>query len=174
MASYPSDLPQAMIADYSVQTSTGISAVRFENGFARQRRTARRDRQVFTLSFVFTTSQLWEWQLWANANGYAWHTMNMESPYSGLSVSGENLIPHSIRYVSSPTIELMSIGYVRVSVSAEMDVTTLPQGIVTFTGNWIRGGTPAAPSSSAYYRAGIPATPSADTVTAGSPALPAA
>jgi len=174
MAGYPAGLPLPTVIDYGVQTATGLALVRFDRGNSRLRRKAKRHRQMFTLSFVFTSSQLWTWQSWANESGYDWHSMLLESPFSGLSVSGSDLIPHSIRYVSDISMAPLSSGVMRVTVAAEMDVTTLPQGIVTFTGNWIRGGTPASPSSSAYYRAGIPATPSTDTVIAGSPALPAA
>lgn len=173
MAQYPIGLPLPIIANYSISANTGLTSVRFENGMARQRRNAKRDRYTFTMSFVFTSAQLWTWQSWANQSGYDWHSMFMESPYSGLSLIGQNLIPHSIRYISDITLDVVSQGYMRASVIAEMDVTTLPQGIVTFTGNWIRGGIPAATYVN-YYRAGIPATPSTDAVTAGSPALPAA
>ena len=174
MASYPIGLPAPQIADYSISTATGLMPIRFERGNVRQRRTAQRHKQTFTMTFMLTINQLWSWQLWANESGYDWHTMFLESPYSGLSVSGANLIPHSIRYVSDFSIQVVTQGDVRATVIAEMDVTTLPQGIVTFTGNWIRAGIPATPSSANYYRAGIPATPSTDTLTAGSPAIPAA
>ena len=174
MASDPIGLPNGQISDYSVATATGLAPIKFERGNTRQRRTAQRHKQSFTLSFVLTSSQLWTWQLWANENAYNWHTMLLESAYSGLSVSGQALIPHTIRYVSDISIQVISQGYLKATVLAEMDVTTLPQGIITITGNWIRAGIPATPSSANYYRAGIPATPSTDTLTAGSPAIPAA
>lgn len=173
MAQYPPGLPLPELANYSASTNVGLTLVRFENGMARQRRSARINRHSFSMSFVFTSAQLWTWQSWANQYGFDWHSMLMESPYSGLSVSGANLIPHTIRYTSDISLEVVSQGYMRASIIAEMDVTTLPQGIVTFTSNWVRGGTPAATYTDAF-RGGTPATPSVDTVTAGSPALPAA
>lgn len=173
MAEYPSTLPGPQIADYGVSNIFGLSAVRFENGGTRQRRGAKRDRIVFSLSFVFSTAELWVWQSWANAQGYDWHTMDLESAWSGLSSTGETVIPHTVRYISDISTYPLGSGYHRVAVQAEMDVNTLPQGVVVQTGNWYVARTPSNPATDRII-AGSPSAPSTDVIIAGSPDLPAA
>lgn len=173
MAAYPDGLPLPQVAEYSVATVRGLGAVRFERGNTRQRRMVRRDRNVFSLAFVFTTAELWTWQSWANQYGYDWHTMSLESAYSGLSVTGASLIPHTVRYISDIAFQTIAAGIVRVSVQAEMDVTTIPQGILAPSGNWYVAGSPSSPATDKIL-AGTPAAPSTDTIIAGTPALPAA
>ena len=70
-------------------------------------------------------------------------------------------------------IEPVSAAHVRVSVEAEMDLNTLPLGIVDQTGNVYVAGTPASPSSANTIRAGTPASPSTDQIIAGTPGLTA-
>lgn len=173
MAAYPAGLPAPLLAPYANQTATGVTAVQFERGNRRQRRTARKDRQIFSLSFVFTMTELWTWQSWANRFGYDWHSMDLASAWSGLSDPDGDPVPHTIRYTSDIAFEAVAPGVVRVSVEAEMDVSTLPQGVLTPSGNWYVAGTPASPSAN-YLVAGTPASPSSDVVVAGTPALPAA
>lgn len=173
MVAYPSDLPLPLVADYAVSTVRGVDAVKFERGNRRQRRTAKRERQVFALAFTFSMAQLYEWQTWANAYGYYWHTMNLESPWSGLSASGSALIPHTVRYISDLSIEAITAGYVNVYVQAEMDVSSVPQGILAPSGNWYVAGTPASPAANRVI-AGTPSAPATDVIIAGTPASPAA
>ena len=54
-----------------------------------------------------------------------------------------------------------------------MDLDTLPQGVVNYSGVWIVGGSPASPSANNYV-GGSPASPSTDFIIAGSPENPAA
>lgn len=171
MSAYPSTLPCPQIEGYQVDIDYGVSGVTFENGNRRQRRQFRQERHYFTFSLVLTTAQLWTWQSWANQFGYDWHYMNLESNYSGLA--GQTLIPHYIRYISDISIEAVDIDYFRVSVQAEMDVDTLPIGVVEFTGDWLIANTPAAPATDRII-AGTPAAPATDFIIAGSPAAPAA
>lgn len=173
MAQYPATLPGPLVAEYGVNNVFGLTAVRFENGGSRQRRGAKRDRIVFALSFHFSTAQLWTWQSWANGEGYSWHTMELESAWSGLSGTGETVIPHTVRYISDIVIEPLGAGYVKATVQAEMDVNTLPQGIVVQTGTWYVARTPSNPATDRII-AGTPAAPSADVIIAGTPDLPAA
>lgn len=173
MAEYPTTLPGPQIAEYGISNIFGLSAVRFERGNNRQRRGAKRDRIVFGLSFVFSTAQLWTWQSWANRYGYDWHTMPLESAWSGQSSTGETVVPHTVRYISNIDIQPIGNGYVRVSVQAEMDVNTLPQGIVVQTGNWYVARTPSNPATDVII-AGTPASPSTNVIIAGTPDLPAA
>lgn len=173
MSDYPLTLPLPLVAEYAVQTVVGVSAVSFERGNNRQRRTASRERHTFSLSFVLTTAQLWEWQSWANQSGYDWHLMNLESAYSALSGSGARLVPHYVRYISDITIETLGGGYLRVLVSAELDLGRVPASNITPTGNWYVGGTPATPAANTIT-AGTPASPAVNTITAGTPILPAA
>lgn len=172
MAAYPEFLPAPQVSGYGVETITGVSAVTFERGNTRQRRSIRRERHVFNLSLVLTMPDLWAWQSWANQYGYDWHTMNLQTHYAGLA--GTTLLPHLVRYISDITIEPVGFDYVRVSLQAEMDANTLPGGLVDFTGNWYLGGTPAAPSSSNWVLGGTPASPSVNFIVAGSPGNPAA
>ena len=175
MAQYPSTLPGPQLAEYAVDIRSIYASTRFEHGNTRQRRFRRTNVLTFNFSFTFTTDQLWIWQSWANVYGYDWHTMNLKSAYSGLSTVVGTLVPHTVRYISDITLEHIAIGLVRASVVAEMDVNTLPVGVVTYTGNWYVGGTPASPSSANAIRAETPASPSSsNTITAGSPANPAA
>ncbi len=173
MVAYPDGLPLPQVADYSVSTVRGLGAVRFERGNTRQRRMSRRDRNVFGLTFTFTVAEPWTWQSWANQYGYDWHNMDLESAYSGLSVTGASLIPHTVRYISDIAYQTIASGIVRVSVQAEIDVTTIPQGIIAPSGNWYVAGTPASPATDKIL-AGTPSAPSTDTIIAGTPALPAA
>lgn len=173
MTDYPSTLPGPQIAEYGVSNLFGLSSVRFDRGNKRQRRGSKRDRIVFSLSFVLTTQELWVWQSWANASGYDWHTMDLESAWSGLAASGETLIPHTVRYISDISIQPLGAGYHRVMVQAEMDVNTLPQGVVVQTGNWYVARTPSNPATDRII-AGSPSSPSTDVIIAGTPSLPAA
>lgn len=173
MTDYPTTLPLPQIADYSSQTAMGLSAVTFEAGNRRQRRMSRRQRHTFTLSFVFTTGQLWTWQSWANSNGYDWHLMNLESAYSGFSVSGDRLIPHYVRYISDIGVEALGNDYHRVTVSAALDLDRPPSGNIVPSGNRFVAGTPASPATDTIT-AGTPSAPAANTITAGTPAIPAA
>lgn len=171
MAAYPSNLPAPQVSEYSVSTIRGVSAVTFEHGNKRQRRAAKRERQYFTLTFVFSMAELWTWQSWADDFGYDWHTMNLESPWSGLVVASSTLITHTVRYISDVQIEPIGSGYVRVSVQAEMDVNTVPQGAVVYTGNWYVARTPSNPAPTWIISLGAS---SPDTIIAGTPSLPAA
>lgn len=173
MANYPDGLPLPLVADYSVATVMGVSAVEFEGGNNRQRRTSARQRHTFSLSFVFTTGQLWEWQSWANQSGYDWHQMLLESSYSGFSSLGDRLVLHYIRYTSDIGIETLGNGYLRVMVSAELDLDRPPSGSISESGNWYVAGTPASPATNTIT-AGSPSSPATNTITAGTPAIPAA
>lgn len=173
MTDYPSTLPAPQIVDYAISTAVPISAVTFERGNKRQRRGAKKERHVFTMSFLFSTIELKTWQLWANQFGYDWHSMNLESFYSGFSLDGSLLIPHTVRYISDITLQLVAFDLFKVSITAEMDVSTVPQNILTPSGNWYVAGTPASPSTD-IVEAGTPALPSTDFIVAGSPANPAA
>lgn len=172
MAEYPSGLPLATVSGYEIAIDHGVSAVAFERGNTRKRHFAKQERHSFALSMVFSLSELWVWQSWANQYGYDWHYMPMVSNYSGFT--GTTPVPHYIRYTSDIGIQMIAADYVRVTVQAELDVNTLPQGSVDFTGNWYLGGTPAVPSSSNWILGGTPAAPSANNIIAGSPAYPAA
>ncbi len=167
---YPSGLPNALVQDYRVEVSHGVSAVAFERGNTRQRRSVNTKRHVFGLSMIFTMPQLWEWQSWANAYGYDWHYMDMISSYSGAS----GAIPHLVRYIGDISFQTVDLEHVRVSVQAEMDLNTLPLGDIVPSGDWIIAGTPAAPSNSNSIQAGTPAAPSTDFIIAGTPGVPAA
>ena len=151
----------------------GLTATTFEAGNRRQRKGTSRQRHTFNLSFVFTTGQLWTWQSWANLYGYDWHLMNLESAYSGFSITGDRLIPHYVRYTSDIGIEALGNGYFRVTVSAALDLDRPPSGDIVPSGNWYVAGAPATPAANTIT-AGTPAAPATDTITAGTPAVPAA
>jgi hypothetical protein len=168
---YPSSLPLPLIADYQVDITSGLSRVTFEHGNTRQRRSARRERHTFTLSLTLSVQELWTWQSWANQYGYDWHYLNLISNYSGFTDS--IAIPHYIRYIGDISIQPLSGTHVMVRVPAEMDLNTLPLGIVQQTGDVYIGGTPAAPSNSNSIQAGTPASPSTDNIIAGQPGLTA-
>lgn len=170
--SYPSGLPLPLVSGYGVNVDHGLSAVTFERGNTRQRRGVSRQRHVFSLSMILTIPHLWEWQSWANRYGYDWHLMDLQSSYSG--AASTRLIPHTVRYISDISIQLIDHQRVQVSVQAEMDLDTLPIGIVVPSGDWYVGGTPASPSNSNNILAGTPAAPSSNVIIAGSPGLPAA
>ena len=171
MTAYPSTLPLPQIDGYAVTVNTGVSAVRFENGNTRQRRSARQERHVFTLSLVLSMTELWTWQKWVNQYGYDWHYLDLTTSFAGFT-SGRTL-PHYIRYIGDIAIQPVSSAHVRVSVEAEMDLNTLPLGIIEQTGDVIIAGTPASPSNSNTIIAGSPASPSADQIIAGTPGLTA-
>lgn len=171
MTDYPDTLPVPQVADYQVSLTTGISRVVFEHGNTRQRRSARKERRTFSLSLVLTTAQLWEWQSWANQYGYDWHYLDLTSDYAGFTTG--RTLPHYIRYTGDVSIQSLGGGYVKVLFQAEMDLNTVPLGILTPTGDVIIGGTPASPNSSNSVQAGTPASPSTDIIIAGTPGLTA-
>lgn len=171
MTAYPSTLPCPQIDGYQVDVDYGVTAVTFEHGNTRQRRSASRERHVFNLSVVLTLPELWTWQSWANKYAYDWHQMNLESHYAGLA--GKIFVAHTIRYISDLTIEPIDADYMRVSFQAEMDMDTLPAGVVQPSGNWIIARTPGNAATD-WIIAKTPASPSTDTITAGTPVTPAA
>lgn len=171
MTDYPSTLPCPQIEGYQVNVDYGMTAVTFEHGNRRQRRGSSYEIHVFSLSLVLSIRELWLWQSWANQYAYGWHKMNLESHYSGLA--GKQLIPHTIRYISDIAIEAIDADYVRATFMAELDMTTLPEGVIITGSDWIIAGTPPAPSAD-WIIAGTPGLPSTDTITAGTPATPAA
>ncbi len=169
---YPLGLPAPLVSGYQVDVAYGVTAVTFERGNTRQRKSVTTQRHTFGLSFVFTVPELWTWQSWANRYGYDWHYINLISSYS--AANANRAIPHLVRYIGDISFQIVDLEHVRVSVQAEMDLNTLPQGDVILTGNWIIGGTPASPSNSNSILAGTPAAPSTDFIVAGSPGTPAA
>lgn len=171
-SSYPAGLPAPQFAGYANETNVGLSAVQFEAGNRRQRRTAAKDREAFAVFFQFTTQQWWQWLSWVNQYGYDWHSLKLASAYSGLSISGEILIPHTVRYTSDIGFELVSPGIFRVSTQLEMDVSTVPQSIFTPSGNIYAAGTAASPATDKIV-AGTAASPSSDIIIAGTATLPA-
>lgn len=173
MAGYPSTLPTPQIDGYATQIDYGYSAIAFENGNKRQRKRYKKELYYFQFSLILTSTQLWTWQSWANDFGYDWHWMQMQSNYVG--AAGATVSRHYIRYTGDISIEAIDGIYYRVTVQAEMDINTLPEGVITFTGNWIRAGTPASPSNSNNILAGTPDAPSnSNTIIAGTPSYPAA
>lgn len=173
MTDYPSTLPAPQIAEYGISNQFGLSSVRFENGQTRQRRGAKRDKLYFSFSFIFTTAQLWEWQSWANLYGYDWHQMDLESHWSGLTLTGEKIISHTVRYIGDITIMPLGGGYVKATVQAEMDTDTVPQNVVVVSGNWYVARTPSNPATDTII-AGTPSAPSANVIIAGTASVPAA
>lgn len=172
MTAYPASLPPPQVSGYQVDVSFGVSAVTFEHGNARQRRSIGRPRHTFALVYVLGIDELGAWQTWANRYGYDWHYQNLASSYSGLT--SNVLIPHYVRFTSDLSIALLDGEHVSVSVMAEMDAATLPSLVVEQSGDWILAGTPASPSSSDAILAGTPASPSSsNTFIAGSLGPPA-
>jgi len=200
MVAYPGTLPLPAVQPYAMAAETGLSAVKFEHGNNRQRRGARRARQVFSLSFTLTVAELGQWMAWANGSGYGWELMSLAGPYSNCAVT-----PHLVRLMSNPEVQMLTPAVAQVSVMAELNVESVHAGIVVYTGNRIIAGAPASPSASLviggrltlasapalslvpdgtwivaktvavpavdFVRAGVPASPSADTVTAGQPGI---
>jgi hypothetical protein len=171
VTTYPSNLPSPQIADYQVNVFSGVSSVTFEAGNTRQRRSARQERYAFRLSVVLSKSELWSWQAWANTYGYDWHYLDLISNFSGFTT--DIAIPHYVRYTSDIQIQPLGADYFMASFDAEMDLSTLPLGLVQQTGDVIIGGTPASPSNSDSIQAGTPASPSTDFIIAGQPGLTA-
>jgi hypothetical protein len=171
VTTYPSNLPSPQIADYQVNVFSGVSSVTFEGGNTRQRRSARQERYAFRLSVVLSKSELWTWQAWANTYGYDWHYLDLISNFSGFTT--DIAIPHYVRYTGDIQIQPLGADYFMASFDAEMDLSTLPLGIVQQTGDVIIGGTPASPSNSNSVQAGTPASPSSNFIIAGQPGLTA-
>jgi hypothetical protein len=167
---YPSGLPAPSVEGYSVDTQYGISAIAFERGNTRQRRGAKRERHVSSLSMVLSISELWQWQSWANRYGYDWHYMDLASSYSG--ATSDVLVPHYVRYIGDISVQQLSPTHVRVAVQAELNVSVLPLAAEELPADWIIAGTPASPSTDTIT-AGTPASPSTDTIIAGPTGLTA-
>lgn len=171
MVLYPSTLPCPQISDYQVVVNAAVSSVAFDHGNTRQRRGVKTEHHTFSMSLVLTIPQLWQWQSWANKYGYDWHYMPLESSYSGFANGA--LLDHLIRYIGDITIVPVNADHMRVTFQAEMDLSSLPVGIITPSGNWIVAKTPASPATD-WIIAKTPASPSTDIIIAGTPAMPAA
>lgn len=171
MATYPSNLPAPLIAEYSNSVNFGLSAIQFETGHRRQRRGAKRERQVFGLALVMPRALQYQWQTWINQYGYDFHYLDLESNWSG--GTGQTLIPHFVRVIGDIVVEEIDGMNVKITYQVEMDLNTLPTGAFVPSGNWYVARTPSTPPTDRII-AGTPSSPSTDWVIAGTPGIPAA
>lgn len=168
---YPSTLPSATVAGATVTLSYGLTATSFENGRSRQRRKTKREIRSLSLSYVFTGPQLWEWQSWANENGYDWHYEYAVTDYSGIRPSTS--MRHYLRYTGDIAIEAAGVNLYRVYVPAEMGIASLPEDLFTPTGNVIFGGRPGSPSTPDVISAETASGIATDQIKAGYPSFTA-
>lgn len=173
MTDYPSILPCPMASDYKGLVDFGLLAVKFNRGNTRRRRMASSRLETYDLSFAYTLQQLWTFQTWANQFGYDWHYMPIITHYSGF-VDPANVLPTRVRISGDISITTLNADMFRVRFPIEVDTTTRPFGITVPSGDWIIAKSPDAPSSPNWIVAGTPPAPSTDTITAGTPVLPAA
>lgn len=117
---YPSFLPCPQLEGYQIGISYGSEGVVFENGNSRRRRQFQTEVHTFSMSMVFTSKQLWDWQTWANRSGFNWHWMSLASDLSGSSTTSL----HNVRYIGDFSIEPVDAQYFKVTVQAEMNLNT--------------------------------------------------
>lgn len=119
---YPSAYPCPQISGYGLTVDRGFRRVTFDNGQSRQRRMYDEGPTVASLAFVLSVSDLYDWQTWVNEFGYDWFTMNLVSKWSA---TGEPSL-HRIRVISDLAIEALAQQFVKVSLTAEFDLTYTP------------------------------------------------
>lgn len=173
-AIYPDNLASPQVKPYSYAVDMGLLRTPMEGGNTRQRRLYRTMPTLWALEFIMHAVDLFDWQTWADANGYDWFQIDLQSMYSG--AAGKMTSPHLVRFTTDLQMENIMYGWIRVRVSAELSPfqATLfgaPPAPGPAQSNWIIAGTPAAPSSDTVT-AGTPGNPSSDTITAGTPAYP--
>ena len=173
MTDYPKSLPCPTISEYKGVVDLGLLAVKFNRGNTRRRRMAANRLETYDLTFAYNSQQLWLFQTWANMFGYDWHYMPIITHYSGF-IDPVHLLLHRVRITSDITITALGADMFRVRVSVELDTASRPFGITVPSGNWIIARTPVSPSAPDWVVAQTPSAPSTDTISAGTPVLPAA
>jgi hypothetical protein len=173
MTDYPKILPCPLISEYKGAVDFGFTSVKFSRGNTRRRRQAGHRLETYELVFPYDTQQLWNFQSWANEFGYDWHYMPIITHYSGF-VDPASTLPHRVRMTGDITVTAISADVFRVRISIEVDTISRPFGITVPSGDWIIADTPDSPSSPDWVIAQTPPSPSIDTITAGTPVLPAA
>jgi hypothetical protein len=173
MTDYPKSLPCPTISEYKGIVDFGLLAVKFNRGNTRRRRMAANRLETYDLTFAYNAQQLWLFQTWANMFGYDWHYMPIVTHYSGF-VNPQSVLLHRVRITSDIVTTALSADLFRVRVSIEVDTNSRPFGIIVPSGNWIIANTPVAPSSPDWIIAQTPSAPSTNTISAGTPVLPAA
>lgn len=170
---YPTLLPCPMVSDYKGVVDFSLSSVKFNRGNTRRRVMAFNRLESYDLTFAYNTQQLWTFQTWANQFGYDWHYMPIVTHYSGFVNPAKTLL-HRVRIIGDLVITALGHDVFRVRVPIEVDTNTRPFGIVVPSGDWIIADTPDSPSTPDWIIAKTPASPATDTISAGTPVLPAA
>lgn len=168
---YPADFPIADREPYSYRVDMGVVRSEMAAGNARQRRAYSIMPHSFALSFHMRVEELYLWQNWINAHGFAWFLCPVSTMYAGSPPAAANLRYEVLRLTSDLQVSMNGWDWVGVTVAAELanDAQAInpPIGL----GGWIIGGTPAAPSTD-WIIAGTPAAPSPVWVLAGTAEFP--
>jgi len=171
---YPDDLPcVSRIDGFQFKASSSVIRTPFEAGNSRLRRIHKRMPTDISLTWRIPNDKLHPLFVWLNTYGYDWFNLNL----AGIEASQSNVMSKiiSVRLMGDLQKTLLRVHYQNwwlVSASAEYR-----PGVVVLTpsgeGDWIIGGTPAAPSGE-WVIGGTPAAPSPDFTNPGTPNFPSA
>lgn len=171
---YPLQFPIPDRQPYAYQVDMGVVRSEMAAGNSRQRRAFIVMPHQLGLSFHMRVEELYFWQSWVNQFAYSWFLCPVSTMYAGAPPAAANMRLEVLRFTGNLDVQMDGWNWVAVSVPAELSAdaqaTVPPFG----DGGWIIGGTPGAPDNGAWYIGGTPAAPARDTVTAGTPAFPAA
>lgn len=154
---------------YSYSVDMGIIRSEMAAGNARQRRAFTNMPHALSLSFHMRIEELWYWQNWVNTYAYSWFLCPVSTMYAGGPPAPSNLRYEVLRFTSDLQVAMDGWDWVAVTVAAELSANA--ESHIDF-GDWIIGGTPAAPNSDLWHIGGTPADPSPEWALAGTPARP--
>ena len=169
---YPSDFPHPTIAGFGINVASGV--IRSDMSMhQQQRRLYKTMPHTFSLRFVLSTEQWFDWQRWVTDNGFKWFEMDLPSMYAGRTFECSS--PLLVRLISDVQVTAITRDHFEVLVTAE-SAPSVPATVPRQTGGWIVAGLPATPSSLDVIVAetGGGISPAANTITGGDPGWTAA
>lgn len=169
---YPSDFPHPTIAGFGITVASGV--IRADMTMHQlQRRLYKTMPHTFSLRFVLSTEQWFDWQRWVTDNGFKWFEMSLPSMYAGRTFSCSS--PLLVRITSDVQVTAITRDHFEVLVTAE-SAPSVPASVPRQTGGWIVAGNPHTPSLpdviAAETAGGI--SPAANAITGGDPGWTAA
>jgi hypothetical protein len=108
-------LPCPSISAFSYSANMGVLRTSIATGHARQRRLFKDQPRTYELNWLLTTSQLNQWETFAQQYGYDWHFLPMVTG----QVPDWHPAEHPIRYISNFEVNLAQRDLWEVTVQAE-------------------------------------------------------
>lgn len=169
---YPSEFPHPTIAGFGINVASGV--IRADMPMHQlQRRLYKTMPHTFSLRFVLSTEQWFDWQKWVTDNGFKWFEMNLPSMYAGRTFACSSTL--LVRLISDVQVTAITRDHFEVLVTAE-SAPSVPATVPRQTGGWVVAGKPQTPSLPdvivAETAGGI--SPAADAISGGDPGWTAA